>query len=47
MADFTLYGFGETGNSYKAALMLELCGLDYAVRPVDYFRGETRSEAYR
>lgn len=47
MADFTLYGFGESGNSYKAALMLELCGLDYEVRPVDYFRGETRSEAYR
>jgi glutathione S-transferase len=47
MADFTLYGFGESGNSYKAALMLELCGLDYEIRPVDYFSGETRSEAYR
>src|SRR6185503_8222112 len=47
MADFTLYGFGESGNSYKAALMLELCGLDYDVRAVDYFGGETRSEAYR
>jgi glutathione S-transferase len=29
MADFILYGFGESGNSYKAALMLELCGLNY------------------
>jgi glutathione S-transferase len=47
MADFTLYGFGESGNSYKAALMLELCGLDYDVHAVDYFGGETRSEAYR
>jgi glutathione S-transferase len=47
MADFILYGFGESGNAYKAALMLELCGLDYEVRPVDYFGGETRSEAYR
>jgi glutathione S-transferase len=47
MADFILYGFGESGNSYKAALMLELCGLDYDVRLVDYFGGETRSEAYR
>ena len=47
MADFILYGFGESGNSYKAALMLELCGLDYEVRAVDYFGGETRSEAYR
>ena len=47
MADFILYGFGESGNSYKAALMLQLCGLDYEVRPVDYFGGETRSQAYR
>jgi glutathione S-transferase len=47
MAEFILYGFGESGNSYKAALMLELCSLDYEVRAVDYFKGETRSEAYR
>jgi len=47
MSDFILYGFGESGTSYKTALMLELCGLDYEVRPVDYFGGETRSEAYR
>jgi glutathione S-transferase len=47
MADFILYGFGESGNAYKAALMLELCGLDYEVRSVDYFGGETRSEVYR
>ena len=47
MADFKLWGFGESGNSYKAALMLELCGLDYEVVPVDFFNGETRGDAYR
>lgn len=47
MAEFKLWGFGESGNSYKAALMLTLCGLDYEVVPVDFFNGETRGEAFR
>lgn len=47
MAAFTLHGFSESGNAYKAALMLELCGADWEVRRVDFFKGETRGEDYR
>ena len=47
MAEYLLYGFGESGNAYKAALMLQLCRLDWEVRLVDYFNGETRSDGYR
>ena len=47
MADFKLYGFGESGNSYKAALMLELCRLPWQPVWVDYFNGETRTPEYR
>lgn len=42
-----LYCFGESGNAYKAALALELSGLDWEPVKVDFFNGETRSEAYR
>ncbi len=41
-----LYCFGESGNAYKAALALELSGLDWAPVQVDFFNGETRSDAY-
>ena len=34
MADYELYCFGESGNSYKVALMLALCGLDWTPRRV-------------
>jgi glutathione S-transferase len=47
MAEYTLYGFGESGNSYKVALMLALTGSDWTLRPVDFFNGETRGEAFR
>ena len=47
MAQYTLYCFGESGNAYKAALMLELCRLEWEPRVVDFFNGETRTEAYR
>jgi len=47
MAEFKLYGFGESGNSYKVALMLNLCGLEWEPIFVDFFNGETRSAAYR
>ncbi|MEL7166324.1 MAG: glutathione S-transferase [Pseudomonadota bacterium] len=43
----TLHCFGESGHSYKAALALELSGLDWAPVQVDFFGGETRSDAYR
>ncbi|MCP4819561.1 MAG: glutathione S-transferase family protein [Shimia sp.] len=42
-----LYCFGESGHSYKAALALELSGLDWEPVKVDFFAGETRSEEYR
>ena len=42
-----LHCFGESGNAYKAALALELSGLDWAPVKVDFFGGETRSDAYR
>ncbi len=47
MAEFTLHCFAQSGNAYKAALMLALSGADWAPRFVDYFGGETRSAAYR
>jgi glutathione S-transferase len=42
-----LYCFGESGNAYKAALALELSGLDWDPVHVDFFAGETRSPDYR
>lgn len=42
-----LYCFGESGNSYKAALALELSGLAWEPVFVDFFAGETRSPAFR
>ena len=47
MAEFTLYCFAQSGNAYKTALMLNLCGADWTPRFVDYFNGETRTPAYR
>jgi glutathione S-transferase len=47
MAEYTLYCFGESGNAYKCALMLELSRLDWQPRFVDYFNGETRTAEYR
>ncbi len=42
-----LYCFGESGNAYKAALALELSGLDWMPVYVDFFGGETRQPAFR
>jgi len=47
MSDYQLYCFAESGNAYKAALMLELCGLDWSVEFVDFFKGETKTPEYR
>lgn len=47
MPEYTLYCFAQSGNAYKAALMLNLCGADWTPRFVDYFNGETRTPAYR
>ncbi len=42
-----LHCFGESGNSYKAALALELSGLDWEPVFVDFFGGATRTPEYR
>lgn len=42
-----LHCFGESGHSYKAALALELSGLDWEPVFVDFFNGESRSDTYR
>ncbi|WP_237152343.1 glutathione S-transferase family protein [Oryzibacter oryziterrae] len=47
MPDFVLHCFGESGNSYKAALMLELCGVDWEPKFVPYFAGATQTGEWR
>ena len=42
-----LHCFGESGNSYKAALTLEFAGLDWEPVFVDFFRGGARTDAYQ
>ena len=39
MAEYRLYCFAQSGNAYKAALMLNLCGADWEPRFVDFFSG--------
>lgn len=43
----TLYCFGESGNAYKAALTMQLCGYDWQPRQVDFFGGENRTPEFR
>lgn len=42
-----LYCFSESGNAYKAALSLQLAGLDWDPVFVDFFKGETRNPEFR
>ena len=42
-----LHCFGESGNAYKAALTLELSGLDWEPVKVDFFGGQTRDPKWR
>ncbi|MBV0890639.1 glutathione S-transferase family protein [Paracoccus sp. Z118] len=42
-----LWCFGESGNSYKAALTMELAGHDWEPVKVDFFGGEARGPAFR
>ena len=42
-----LYCFGESGNAYKAALTMELAGVDWEPIFVDFFKGEARTPEYR
>jgi len=47
MADYVLHGFAQSGNAYKPALMLALCGADWEPRFVDFFQGASRTPEYR
>jgi glutathione S-transferase len=46
-SEFRLYCFAQSGNAYKAALMLQLCGAKWESRFVDFFNGATRAPEYR
>jgi glutathione S-transferase len=45
--EFRLYCFAQSGNAFKVALMLNLCGAKWEPRFVDFFAGETRTPEYR
>ncbi len=47
MSEFLLHCFLESGNAYKAALMLELSGCDWEPKFVPYFEGVTRESDWR
>ena len=42
-----LHCMGESGNAYKAALALQLSGLDWEPVFVDFFNGQTRGAEFR
>src|SRR4026207_907703 len=47
MPEYQLYCFAQSGNAYRAALMLNLIGADWKPVFVDFFKGETSTPAYR
>ena len=47
MPPFQLTGFAESGNTFKVAMMLQACGLEWSQVNVDFFNGETRGAAFR
>lgn len=47
MSEFKLHCFAESGNAYKAALMLELTEQDWDPLFVDFFNGQTREQSWR
>src|SRR5689334_23815742 len=48
MPEYRLYCFAQSGNAYRAALMLNLIGADWQPVFVDFFKGgETRTPKYR
>lgn len=48
MAEYQLYCFAQSGNSYRCALMLNLIGADWQATWVDFFEaGVQRSPEYR
>ena len=47
MPEYELYCFAQSGNAYRAALMLNLVGADWKPVFVDFFTGQTRTPEYR
>ncbi len=47
MPEYELYCFAQSGNAYRAALMLNLVGADWKPVYVDFFKGQTRTPEYR
>src|ERR1700691_5042065 len=48
MAEYQLYCFAQSGNAYRAALMLNLIGANWEPIYVDFFKaGQTRTPKYR
>ncbi|MDD1959421.1 glutathione binding-like protein [Pseudomonas sp. 39004] len=47
MSEYKLHCFAESGNAYKAALMLELTGQAWQPVFVDFFNGQTREQSWR
>ena len=47
MAEYRLHCFAQSGNAYKAGLMLALCGADWEPVFVDFFNGEVRRPEWR
>ncbi len=47
MPEYQLYCMAQSGNAYRAALMLNLIGADWEPVWVDFFNGETRTPKYR
>ena len=45
--EYVLYCFAQSGNAYKAALMLNLCAAKWSPRFVDYFNREVDTPEYR
>ena len=48
MSEYQLYCFAQSGNSYRAALMLNLIGAIWEPLPIDFFgKAEQRSAEFR
>ena len=47
MPEYRLHCFAQSGNSYKAALMLQLAGAGWAPVFIDFFNGANRSPEFR
>ncbi len=48
MSEYQLYCFAQSGNAYRAALMLNLMGADWEPKWIDFFgEGVQRKEPYR